>query len=309
MAINSPPLSSRRKHLGAALANDITTDSSVITQPLAGTQFEELSMRPDGIFDGMERRPLGGGGGTSDELPGMQKGVCEAAWKLRHGDGLFTLLQASGYTVAGNVATYSASLADRQLLDLKLWEDGRAKFMTGCNLTSLRLEGEAGGYVMARAEMRGIWIDTADEAMPSDPAITKAILQAKAMTLTDGGAALPLMSRFNLDLNLETAPRPTLVNAYALAMYLVEDYAPVLEVDPEARRVADEDSYGKLLAATTAAVSLELTDGTNTVGLGMPKAQRTGVGTGSRDKKLTDPLTYKLHGDHANGAVQFTNSA
>ncbi|MEM1213034.1 MAG: phage tail tube protein [Planctomycetota bacterium] len=313
MAIANAPLSSHRKQLGLRIADAISSDPSAITTPVANTRFDEgLSMRPNGIFEGMEREVLGLAGGTAPRSKGAQKGIASLPWKLRHGDVFYSLLVGAGYVLSGTsseIARYSRSLSTRQLIDAKVWEDGRYKYMTGCATSSLEISGSAGGYAQCTAELMGIFVDSDDEALPADAATTTPVMTCQSMTVTVGGTAVALPGEFTLNLGLTAAMRPGLTEAFGgLAMYLTEDCKPTLRLNPEARLIADVDGIGDLLAAGTAAIQLVLTDGTNTLTIDAPAAQALEVGDENNGKKLIEPTDYELHPVGADDAVKFTLS-
>lgn len=312
MAVTTPPLTMRRSLLGATIESTPGTAATVSTA-LANSVIYDAKLVPDGLFDDGERRAMSNYAGRGVRVKGLQKGKLTFRLELRHGDALFTLLRAAGYVFSGSaqlIMLPSSDLGDRDTLTFKLWEAGRVKSISGAQATSVKIApAGAGQRVYAEFEFMGVWIAPEDDDMPSDPSVTTAAFRAAGMTLTEDSAAMPPVSTWEINLNPDTQPRLDVTAAAGLAMYLVEDRNPMITLDPEARLVDDYDAFGKLLAGDEEALQLVLTDGTNTLTIDAPKAQRLTVSDEARDNKRIDQIELECHNSSGDDDLKFTKSS
>lgn len=307
----NPPLLERRKLLGALLETTSGTANAPSTA-LANTEVYDIEIAPDGFFDGSENRPHGGGGGSAKRLIGKQGGKLTFKTRLRHGDATFTLLEGCSCVISGGDNEIAkpvwVDMTGRKTLTFRVWHAGRYLQIYGANGTvKFAPEGSA-EPVVASWEFMGVWTAPGAQAMPSEPTLTTVALRAAGMTLTVGGGSIPQVDGWELDLGAKVSPRQDATAASGLHRYQVEDGNPKLKLTPEARLVAHYDAYGKLLAGTVEAISMVLTDGTNTITIGMPAAQRIAVTPGKRDEKSLDEAEFELHKDSSGDDVIFTES-
>lgn len=306
MSISTPPIARRKKVLGAL----VESTSGTLNDPSAALTMSiyDAKMGPDGMYPDV-RQAQGNYFGSTDRVKGIQKGKCTFRWEAAAADAIMVLLQGCGFTVntGATVATPTSNIASMSTLSLKLWEDGREKTMIGCSGT-ITLEGAAGGRVFGSGDFDGLWNGVTDEAMPALAPITTAPYRAAAATLTVGGAAIPLVSSFNLNLQNQVEAREAVTLAKGALAYIVTDRNPTIELDPEARLVADHDAYGLFLAGTAAALVLTLSDGSNTLTINGARLQRIDISDEDRDGKLADPITCELHESSGNDSVTFTKA-
>lgn len=307
MSITTPPLARRRRLVGVLAESTAGTlnDPSVAV----ATNFLEAAIQQDGHFP-EPRQPLGNYFGTVDRQRGPMAGTGRLQWEMAHADELMVLILGCGFTVnTSNVATPSSNIAAHSTLSLKVWSDGMEKTLLGAAGT-LTIEGTAGRPVLASMDLNGVWAaDPTDEALPARAPITAAPFRARGMTATLGGVALPPLSTFTIALNCQLAPRLDISKSQAIAYYNVLDINPVVTLDTEARLVATLDTYGIFGAGTTAALQLVLTDGTNTLTIDAPRAQRVEVEDTDRDDKTVHALTLELHNSSGDDSISLTRSA
>ena len=310
----NPSLAARRKVLGVAIEST-KGSAEAMAAAMASTLVYEAKMTPDGIFDEGERAPNLLSSGTLPRTKGMTKGKLSFKTEMLHNDQFMTLIQGCGFSVATgsggiDVATPTTNLNTQKTLTFELWEGGRRKILYGA-AGSFSLEaGGAAQRVFANWEFQGIFSTPDDEAMPATtPTLTKGY-RAQGMTFTFAGAAIPPMDGFTLNMNSDVQPREDLTKASGLGYFIVGDIVPTLSIAPEARTVAQYDTYGKLLAGTAEALVMLLTDdSSNTLQIDAPKAQRTSVDDGDRNAKLTDPIELDLHISAGDDQITFTESA
>ena len=111
------------------------------------------------------------------------------------------------------------------------------------------------------------------------------------------------ISKFALDMGCEVIPRHDVDAAGGIAYYAITDYDSVLSIDPEADLIAGYDYYGAWLALTEAAVSLALTDGTDTVTFTLPKVQYRELKEGDRNGIAIYELTGQCNHSAGNDSV------
>ena len=310
----NPSLAARRKVLGAAVETTKGT-AEAMAAAMASTIVYDAKMKPDGMFDDGERAPNLLTGGTLPRTKGLQKGTLTFRTEMLHDDQFMTLIQGCGFSVATgtggiDTATPTTDLNAQKTLTFELWEGGRRKILYGANGTFTLEAAGAAQRVFCSWEFSGIFETPDDEAMPSTtPTLTKGY-RAQGMTFTFAAAAIPPMDGFTLAMNADVQPREDLTTATGLGYFIVGDVVPTLSIAPEARTVAQYDTFGKLLAGTAEALSIVLTDdSSNTLTIASPKAQRTDVDDGDRNSKLTDPIEMDLHVSAGNDQVTFTESA
>lgn len=309
----NPPLGMRRKLIGAAVESTSGTPETV-SAALTNTMAYDVKAQAEGLYDEGERKPHGHYHGTVDAVLGAHVGKLTFRTELIFNDGLMTLLQGCGFTTSGGgasptVATPNSDLSAHKTLTFRIWEDGRYKVLAGA-VGTFTLEAEAGGRVFANWDFSGIWQAPVDGAMPAFAPVTAQSYRAQAITLTVGGSALPQMDGFTLDAAREIEPRQTVTTASGLAHFLVSDRQPTLTLAPEARLVAGHDAWGLLLAGTTAAVQIILTNpASKTLTIDAARAQRLSVTDDERDKKLVDSIELGLHNSAGDDDLKFTEAA
>jgi len=207
------------------------------------------------------------------ELRGTGGGGLEA--------GLAILLQACGFKKTSETYNVHSVHTDQKTVSIDVWEDGVKKGLAGASGT-FTLEGADGGSVLISFEFHGVWQAPVDEAFPAfSPSTTKPLLM-KGGTFTIDSNSIKI-SKFSLAMNNLVGPRRDVDASSGIAYYLVSNRDEELGMDPEADLVAGYDYHGKWLAGTEAAVSLALTDGTDTVTITIPKAQYKELDPAERD--------------------------
>lgn len=318
MAVTAP-LIARKKLLGGKEETDSGTfvglNSGGITTAFASTGLYDIKLEPVGLFSEGRRQPDGNYLGNVDAVRGKLIGKLSFRQELRHGDKFVPMLTGAGFkSVTGNIFKPTSNMADRKTWSFAVWEDGRVKRLAGAAGTCT-LEGTNGGRVFANWEWQGVlvlntggvWM--ADATMPAQAPLNAAPYVANAVTLTLGGSAVPYSSRFTIDLGNEVVERADLAARGGVLHYLVGERGPTLKLDTEARKVADGDALTALLGGGTAALSLVLRNGAETLTIGAPRVQRTDVGDGERNKLLVDDQTFQCNAENGDDELTFVESA
>jgi hypothetical protein len=150
--------------------------------------------------------------------------------------------------------------------------------------------GEPGaGRIVVDCEFSGYWIAPTAGSLPTVAYSTRAPISwgysTNAFTLATESIKI---SKFEWDFGNNVTPRHQ--NGRILN-YCVSDRDPTLTIDPEADLVAGYDLYGAWLAGTEVAVSLAVTDASDTHTLTIPKFQYRPPKEGERDGILIDEVT------------------
>lgn len=292
MALPAMALLQRKKLIGFALESTQGTSvlSSVTTAN--GILAYDAKMVPVDLTAQGERRPHGHYLGQIAATVGNQMGRLTFRHEVRHNDGFITLLQACGYALNTSYKP-SSSVANHKTLSIKLWEDGRMKALTGA-IGTCRLSWSNGGFVTAEWEFIGVWQAPTAVSLPSQsPVTTVTKYLSAASTFTVGGATVPRVANGTIDLGNTISMREDFAVAAGLVHGVIEDRAPMVELDFEAHLIADFNPFSSLLAGTTAALNLVFSDGTNTLTVTAPALQYMNIGDESRGGRLTDPSTFR----------------
>lgn len=303
------PLLRRRSLLGAAIESTKGT-AETVSAPMAGTIVYNAEMVPEDLFEGGEAEPEMGSSGQIQRRLGPKMGRLSFETELIPSDLFSSLIQGCGFNVAAGVSTIQMAYDSQKTLTFVLWEDGMKKTLRGAAGTvRIRVDQTAGRMVAAWSFM-GIWVGTADEALPSfTPVVTRGY-RAAGVTATLGGTAIPQFNTFELDLGADVQRREDPAIAEGILCYSVVDINPTLTIDAESRLVADLDQFGIHAAGTTQALVLTLASSTGaTFKIDAPAAQRVDVGAGDRGKKRITPLTLQLCVTARDNQVQFTETA
>jgi hypothetical protein len=281
MVLSAPRLS-RKKVIKVALESTMGTK-------VAGTQAlltYDFDLRPAFPFE--ERKGPGLYlGHTEKGVHGERLGTCSFLAELR-GDGsqgmeagLAILLQAVKFKKTLEVYQVHSTHTNDKTISIDSWEDGKKKGLSGASGT-VAFAGTTGRRMMLRFEFTGVWQTVPDEALPANaPSTTKPLLM-QAGTFTLAGESIKIGS-FELNMGCNVVPRLDVDATGGVAYCMITDIDPVISMDAEADLVAGYDYYGVMLAGTTAAVSLALTDGTDTITFTIPAVQYREVPEGDRD--------------------------
>lgn len=312
MSLTGNPLNMRRKAVGMTVESTSGT-AETPSAALANTLVLVASCNPTGVFDGGESRPIGQHGGAGPRTKVMERGTATFKTRMRHADATLALLQLCGFVLSGassEIATATwADLSQRVTGTFYFWEDGRLKRLHGANGTAkIAPATGAGGPVDIDWEFQGIFTMMSDASMPADPTLTTSAYRNAGLGLTLAAGQIPQVSDWELDIGAEVNPRQDATATSGLQRYQVEDGAPMLTIDPEARLVANYDAYGKYMAGTAEAAQIVLTDGSNTLTIAMPQTQRIDMPGGEREKKLTDNAQLEIQKNASGVDLTFTES-
>lgn len=297
----SAPLLTRKKVIKVTLESEKGTK-------VAGTSaimVFDLAINPTAPYE--ERKGSGLYRGHKETgVLGERSGTCNFSVELRADSaameaGLAILLQACGLKQTVQVYQVHSTPGDDKCLSIDVWEDGVKKGLAGA-MGNVTFEGEAGKRMMCNFEFTGIWQAVTDEAMPAFAPATYPPIRLQGGTFTLGGESIKV-GKFSLNMGNNVVMRGDVDGVGGIAHYAITDYDPVISIDPEADLVAGYDFNGIWLAGTEAAVSLAVTDGTNTATFTLPKVQARELTQGDRDGIQIYEFTGQCNHDSGNDSV------
>lgn len=300
-------LLTRPKIFGVALETTSGTVASVTAAASNTVVYDATIDTIDVVSDG-ERRPHATSLGRIDSAVTKKIGQATFRTELRHNDATFTLLQGCGYAVSTNTASPTTDVSARKTVTLKLWEDGRIKSLKGA-AGDFSLTGPYAGIVNIDWTFTGVWVEPSDGAMPATSALNSKPMIGNSATIQLASTNIPNIANVGITANNQVSEREDITVDGGVLHYIVTDRGPQVTMDMEARLVADYAAHAILLAATTAALSYVLTDGTNTMTIAAPRLQRIEMASGDRGGKLTDDVTFQCSVSDTDDELTFTKSA
>ncbi len=306
MAEPFAPLLTRKKLLGGTEETTSGT-AAIVSAALSNTIVYDVKLVPIDFFADGKRMPSGNYLGTVDAIGGKRLGKLTFKQEIRNGDQFVPMLTCAGYKLTTGVYAPTTDMASRKTWSFAVWEGGRRKGLKGASGTC-KISGSNGGRNFAEWEITGVWIAPIDEAMPAQAPINSTSYLASSATFTVAGAAFPLISKYGLDLGNSVEPRESITSADGVLHTMVTEREPKFTVDPEARKVADNDAYGLMLAGTTGALVLTLTTGNGSLAIAAPRMQRLTISDDDRGGKLVDGIVFGLNASSGDDELTFTQT-
>lgn len=306
MADTVPSLLLRKKVLGGTEETTSGTFPTVSTA-LGSTHVYDPKMIPQGIVDNGKRMPAGNYLGNYNAFATQRLGQLTFRQELRHGDKFVEMLTGAGFKLATGTYAPTSDMSSRKTWGFKLWEDGRLKALAGA-AADFTISLVNGQIAFCDWTWSGVWVQPTDTTLVSQAITNTSPYLVKSMTLTVGGAEVAHISTLTIAMNNTVEMREDVTSAAAFIHGIVTERAPTLTADHEARLVATRDVFGLLLAGTTAAISVVLTDGSNTLTIAVPVAQIINVGDDARGGRLVDTITYQANASSGDDEITFTES-
>lgn len=293
MAEPNSPLLEQLKMIGLMAETNAGTFNSNLTTPLAAN-FYEVKGGPGDVLAGGERKPQGGYVGQVASVPGKKPFEASFKFDIAPQGPLMTLLTGCGYVANGTTVAPSSNMTTRTTFSVAIWEAGRVKKGQGCALT-IKISGQDGQKLMATVEAKGYSAGVSDAAMPAQAPITAApyVVHGGAdgvSNLLFNGAQMPHISKWEVDTGAQIEDRESVTSPLA-SHSLVGPIFPKITLDPEARKVADFDTWGGLASGATGTLTLSaIRAGSGTLTLTALAAQRAKVSDESRGTRIVDAL-------------------
>lgn len=149
---------------------------------------------------------------------------------------------------------------------------------------------------------QGAYVTESDSAILTPTYPTVKPLRFSGTTFTIGGSSPACMASIEFDAGNNVVIRecPTASDGSGIAAAMVTDRNVVGKMDPETVLIATNDVYGKWIGHTEEALSIAITDGTDTVTIAAPKLQRTNKQEGERNGVQIDSVDFACNGSSGN---------
>lgn len=248
-------------------------------------------------------------------VTGLRGGTCTFTTEL-FGDGAAgvptwadTLLPCCGWVKS--IATFSpkseAPGSNVKTATIAVYENGLKKFLRGASGT-FKIMLESGKPIRIEWTFTGAYQTEADATIlaPTYPTIKP--LKFSGATFTIGGATPACMASIELDAGNTVVMRecPTASDGSGYAGGIITGRKVVGKMNPETVLIATNDVYGKWVGHTEEALSIAVTDGTDTVTIAAPKIQRTNKQEGDRNGVLIDDVDFQCNRSASAGDDELT---
>ena len=305
------------KRVRVLAAKHETTLGTAIAVSASDATFNAYDIDIQGQIEHIER-PQQGSMSMLAGVTGKRPGTLSFKTALS-GDGsaaspgwLDTLLPACGFieatdTFSPNSAPPSTTSGTgvNHTVTIAVYENGVKKFLAGA-MGTFKLVFTSGQPVVIEWTFTGVWQAPVDATTlaPTYDAILP--LKFSSATMTIGGSAPGCVNALTIDVGNNVVMRECATNASGLETAIITDRKVTGTWDPESRLVATEDVFGLWLAGTEEAFSLALTDGTDTVTIAAPQAQRTNIQEGDRNGIQVDNITWAANSASSAGDDELT---
>ncbi len=252
-------------------------------------------------------------GRTEPNSLGEKSGTCSFTAELRGNGttgletGLAILLQASGCLKTNETYNLHSTFTSQKTISIDVWKDGM-KFGLAGAMGNVEISGESGKRVLCKFEFSGIWQAPVDEALPAFEPSTAMPMKFQGGTFTIGAAAKKV-SKFNLNFNAQVVPEWDINAASGISTYIISDYDPQIQIDPEMELVAGNDFFGQWLAGTEAAIVVMANDGTTKATITMPAVSYREISPVDRDGIFAGEITGQCSHSSGNDAVTIVAAA
>ena len=304
------PLIGRLAHFGAFAETTMgTAVLGSVTTGWANATFYDASIEPESFFSDTERIPLGNFDDNLVASVGKQAGRFSVqmevpAYATATSNPLLLLSPLAGCLIAAGVTNPVTAMASRKTYTMKLFEAGRVKALYGAT-GDLTLDLEYGKRAMATFAGMGCWSAVTDATLPSVAAGSLPWV-CTGMTLTVGGAEIGACSKVQVKLNNQVSMVEDLTASTGYRFAYIASRKPTISIDPEARLVATLDHYGLLLAGTSVAISIVVTNGSRTLTIAAPVAQRRSISNGDRNNRRVDNIEFECCRSSGDDEIVFT---
>lgn len=304
MALSAPRFKKKRVikvKLEATKGTKLAGDSAVRVFDLDIKETAPYQKRPGtGVYRGNVNK------GTH----GQRSGECSFKFELRGNGaagldaGQAIILQACGLKKAAEVYQVHSSHSDDQSISVDVWEDGKKKGLAGA-MGTIEFAGEVGDSMIVSVTLTGAYQSPIDEALPAHAPGTQTTMKLRGGSFSLGAESI-LIGKYSLNMNNEVTLRPNTSTASGILSAAISNSDPTIGIDPEDDLVAGYDFEGIKLAGTEAAVTLVVTDGTDTITFSTPKVQTVDLDPSDREGIATYDFTGQCNHDSGDDAVVIT---
>lgn len=302
------------KKLRVLAAKIETTSGTAIALGAADAAMNVFDVDIQANIDFNERQQQG----SSSMLPGVTglRGGSLSFKSHLYGDGAAgtptwasTLLPACG--MVESTGTFSPKTAapgsDVKTLTMGVYENGLFKSLRG-SAGTFKVICETGKPISLEWTFTGVWQAPTDVAIIAPTYPSPLPLRFSNSTFTIGGSAPPCMAKIEFDAGNNVVLRecPTVSDGSGYFGGLITERKFAGTMDPEATLVATDDVYGDWIGHTEKALSLSVTDSTDTITIAAPQIQYNNVQEGEREKLQTDDISFMCNASAAAGDDEWT---
>lgn len=212
-----------------------------------------------------------------------------------------TFLPGCGWVKSGQVFTprTEAPGSNVKTLTIAVYTDGVRKLLYGAAGT-FKLVCPTGKVAYFEFEFSGIWGGVTDAAILAPTYPTDKGLRYASSTTTWNSVALCL-ENLTLDSGNVVTPRECATNESGYHAFLVTNRMVKVTGNPEAKTVATQDRWGKLLDSSEHALTWDLDGPTNSkITIAAPKAQILSINEGDRNGLVTDEIEWSCNRNGSN---------
>ena len=213
-------------------------------------------------------------------------------------------LKACGFAASSGV--YTPVSSDFSSATIYVYWDGLLWKITGAR-GNVEFVFTAGEPARLNFTFTGIYNDPTDETFPTSwTDIGGAPVICQGGTLTWGGSSIPAVETLNLNMNNDIQIRPSVTGTYAVAGVEITNRNPEGSINPDMTTLSEQDWFTLLNTPTLQAISFQLSSGSNTVTLDIPKAQLMNVPPGTRNNYRTWEIPFKCVRNSGDDEVSIT---
>ena len=273
----------------------------------AQTETELEAREGQGAF-GMDSSVVGGyKGRVQFKLDASYDGTTVPTWAT-------TFLPACGWVNNSGVFTprTEAPGTNVKTITLGVYIDGVRKLLRGC-VGTFRLACPSGKNGVFEFDFMGIWDGVTDQTILAPTYPTTKGLRFASSTTTWNSVALQV-ENMTLDSGNTMILREDSSNVSGFLAGLVTNRVVKITGNPEAKTVATQDRYGKLLDMSEHALTFDLDGPTNSkITIAAPKAQIISISEADRENMVVDEIEWGCNRNGSNvdqeTSITFTASS
>jgi hypothetical protein len=274
---------------------------------MAQTETELEAREGQGAF-GMDSSVVGGyKGRVQFKLDASYDGSTVPTWAT-------TFLPACGWVNNSGVFTprTEAPGTNVKTITLGVYIDGVRKLLRGC-VGTFRLACPSGKNGVFEFDFMGVWDGVTDQTILAPTYPTTKGLRFASSTTTWNSVALQV-ENMTLDSGNTMILREDSSNVSGFLAGLVTNRVVKITGNPEAKTVATQDRYGKLLDMSEHALTFDLDGPTNSkITIAAPKAQIISISEADRKNMVVDEIEWGCNRNGSNvdqeASITFTASS
>ena len=271
---------------GTATSLSATDAGFNVYDVMAQTETELEAREGQGAF-GMDSSVVGGyKGRVQFKLDASYDGLIVPTWAT-------TFLPACGWVNNSGVFTprTEAPGANVKTITLGVYIDGVRKLLRGC-VGTFRLACPSGKNGVFEFDFMGVWDGVTDQTILAPTYPTTKGLRFASSTTTWNSVALQV-ENMTLDSGNTMILREDSINVSGFLAGLVTNRVVKITGNPEAKTVATQDRYGKLLDMSEHALTFSLDGPTNSsITIAAPKAQIISISEADRENMVVDEIEW-----------------